>query len=365
MSYIIEQIILLVLGFIIICKESMDMGVIIALLIGVCCASLSMVFSNKYVGMAISVFLLGIGLIEPAQLAFIAVAIYCLVYNESYFPAVISAIVALAVSVNQDIYNIFFAGLISVLAAYLAYRSRHFDELNRKLKIVRDDSEENQLQLKERNRRLIEHQDQEVYVATLKERNRIAREIHDNVGHMLTRSILQTGALMTIHKNDEIGVQLSAVRENLDEAMNNIRLSVHDLHDESISLKQSIEEILIPLKDKYIVKLEYDIQDDMSRDKKYAMIGIVREAVSNIIKYSKKSMVDIILREHPGMYQLVVWDYDRDDAMNSEYDSTVVSANGGIGLQNMYDRVAALDGNISITKGRGFRIFVTLPKNRT
>ena len=35
--------------------------------------------------------------------------------------------------------------------------------------------------------------------ATLRERNRIAREIHDNVGHMLSRSILQMGALITIH----------------------------------------------------------------------------------------------------------------------------------------------------------------------
>ena len=39
--------------------------------------------------------------------------------------------------------------------------------------------------MREKNRKLLEEQDTEIYMATLKERNRIAREIHDNVGHML------------------------------------------------------------------------------------------------------------------------------------------------------------------------------------
>ena len=50
---------------------------------------------------------------------------------------------------------------------------------------TRDDSKERNLLLHEKNRSLIEKQDYEIYTATLQERNRIAREIHDNVGHLL------------------------------------------------------------------------------------------------------------------------------------------------------------------------------------
>ena len=46
--------------------------------------------------------------------------------------------------------------------------------------------------LTQKNKDLLEKQDYEIHVATLKERNRIAREIHDNVGHMLSRSLLQS-----------------------------------------------------------------------------------------------------------------------------------------------------------------------------
>ena len=57
----------------------------------------------------------------------------------------------------------------------------------------------------------MEKQDYEIYLATLRERNRIAREIHDNVGHMLSRSILQMGALITIHKEEPLHGQLAGV----------------------------------------------------------------------------------------------------------------------------------------------------------
>ena len=63
---------------------------------------------------------------------------------------------------------------------------------------LRDDSTEKNLLLEEKNHMLVEKQNYEIYTATLKERNRIAREIHDNVGHLLSRSILITGAAKAV-----------------------------------------------------------------------------------------------------------------------------------------------------------------------
>lgn len=63
----------------------------------------------------------------------------------------------------------------------------------------------------------------EIRIATLSERNRIAREIHDNVGHMLSRAILQLGAIMTVYRKDTIYDNLVPIKYSLDTAMNNIR----------------------------------------------------------------------------------------------------------------------------------------------
>ncbi len=347
------------------CRKGVSSGMITALLVTLSLVCVWTYFSGKKIVYVCLITELAIAFFLPVQFAFLSTIVYMFWYNQMYIGTAFSVFLGSMGMLDEGGNGLVYSILVMFLAIYMAQKTRHEDELDIKVKSIRDDSEERELLLKDKNRELMQKQDQEVYVATLKERNRIAREIHDNVGHMLTRSILQLGALMTVYKNEPVGEQLGAVRENLDEAMNNIRSSVHDLHDESIDLKHSIEEIVAPLEEKYIVNLEYDVTEDMVRDYKYAVIGIVKEAVSNIIKYSDNTYVDIILREHPAMYQLVVQDYmDGNIYDNIDGKVTEVDAEGanGIGIRNMYDRVQALNGNISITKGKGYRVFVTLPK---
>ncbi len=149
-----------------------------------------------------------------------------------------------------------------------------------------------------KNKNLMEKQDYEIYLATLRERNRIAREIHDNVGHMLSRSILQMGALITIHKEEPLHGQLAGVGETLNQAMNSIRESVHDLHDESIDLRQSIAEATREMKEHYQLTVDYDMSPEIPRNVKYCFITAVKEAMSNIAKHSDADKISVILREH-------------------------------------------------------------------
>ncbi len=243
------------------------------------------------------------------------------------------------------------------LSALLAVRMRELAREHRALIALRDESVEEQQTMKKRNRELLEKQDYEIHVATLSERNRIAREIHDNVGHMLSRCILQMGALMAVHKKEEaLYEQLSSVNASLNEAMNNIRESVHDLHDESVDLKQAILEATSDMKKKYTFVLEYDMSNQVPRNVKYCMIAIVKEGMANIVKHSDATRVTVMLREHPGFYQLAIEDNGTKLQKN---------LNPGIGLNNMRERVEALDGTINLSAENGFRILVSLRKDLT
>lgn len=237
---------------------------------------------------------------------------------------------------------------------------------------TRDSDTEIKLLLEEKNRTLREKQDSEIYAATLRERNRIAREIHDNVGHMLTRSILMVGALKTINRNEATAEALSQLEATLNQSMDSVRTSVHDLHDNSINLKETLQTMVREFS--YCpVGLDYSISPDVPRDVKYSFISIASEALVNISRHSNATRAGITAAEHPGFYQLIIQD-NGTSASPGETPSPgnvfsggkpgtqTPSAPSGIGLENIRNRVTALNGNLQIRTAPGYRIYITIPK---
>lgn len=242
--------------------------------------------------------------------------------------------------------------LFGVLLAFLlANNAENYDRITNLYKKTRDDSTELTLLLKQKNHSLLEKQDYEIYTATLRERNRIAREIHDNVGHLLSRSILMIGALRAINQEQTLLEPLATLDSTLNSAMDSIRNSVHDLHDEAVNLEEAIngllkEFTLCP------VSFQYDMGREIPREIKYSFISITKEALANIMKHSNATRVMITMREHPAIYQLCIED-------NGTLSSP---AGSGIGLINMEERVTAQKGTIKFRKENGFKIFITIPK---
>ncbi|MGL5694542.1 MAG: sensor histidine kinase [Peptostreptococcaceae bacterium] len=209
------------------------------------------------------------------------------------------------------------------------------------------------MKFEKKNRALLDKQDYEINLATLSERNRIARDIHDNVGHLLSRCLLQIGALLVINKDNVVCESLELIKDTLSEAMDSIRSSVHDLHEDAIDLQVEIQKLVNNFKFCFI-NFDYDIQSSPHKKLNYGFITITKEALSNIIRHSNANEVSILLREHPALYQLVV----KDNGSNINY-----NIENGIGIKNISDRVYSLGGSINISTDNGFRIFISIPKN--
>lgn len=239
-------------------------------------------------------------------------------------------------------------------AVLLKQRTSQIRSLKERYHQTRDDSRELNLLLREKNQMLLKNQDNEIYTATLKERNRIAREIHDHVGHMLSCSILMTGALRTINTDPSLGASLEQLENTLHTAMDNIRQSVHDLRDTSIDLQDTLEQ-LSASQTSCPVSLEYDMGNQIPSDVKCCLIAIVKEGLHNIAKHSNADQAVITLREHPGLYQLSI----RDNG-TLEKQSCV----SGMGLHNIQDRAHALGGSMQVYRDKGFQLFITIPKER-
>ncbi len=264
-------------------------------------------------------------------------------------------VAAAAVELPYILYDSGSAALFPVMLAALAlacsssvnYEQEHI------IKKMRDDSAEYSNMMMNRNKYLEAAMENEVRVATLSERNRIAREIHDNAGHLVTRSILQLGAVMTVNRESGVYDMLVPVKDSLDTAMNSIRESVHDLHKDSFDMKPAAEAITGELKD-FNVDFVCDISENADSEIKYALLTILKEAVTNIIKHSNGDSVKVVINELEQYYQMLVEDNGRNDGAGND--------DGGIGLVNMELRVKKLGGIINISGGNGFRIYISIPK---
>lgn len=252
--------------------------------------------------------------------------------------------------------------LIMALAGYLAVKTGLARRKETLLLSKFDDARQDSLNAKRLGEEIMKNADNEVYTARLKERNRIAREIHDNVGHMITRVIVQMQAIKIINKDEKVARQLDSVSETLDLAMTGIRKSVHELHDDSIDVSIAVNDIIKTLPERFDVDVNTSIESPADNKTKSCILGIIKEAVTNISKYSSGDKVRIEVVENNTFWRILV----RDNGENPERDYMLTGdymASGGLGLKNIASRAASCGGRASVRSGKdGFEIMATLPK---
>ena len=214
-----------------------------------------------------------------------------------------------------------------------------------------------------------EERAQSVRMATLNERTRIAREIHDNVGHLLTRAIMQAqaGKAVADATGDETAAHgFAALADTASVAMTMVRRSVHDLADDGTDFAAQIEDAVRSVggaSPDFAVTLSNEVSDAPATVARcFSMV--IRESLSNVIRHSEATSARVTIREFPALWQLVVQDpgpsrhddrqpVDDDDAMR------------GMGLADIDSRVRALAGMASCGPyDGGWRVFVTVPKHR-
>lgn len=346
-----------------------DIAAVVAFLLACIYMCVNLVRTSLWCQGIVTLVYVGVGVFLPEMWMFLPVVMYNVryFYTAGYlaFYVILGAGLTLYASVvcintyGAETAIFIIAG--AVMAVLFQRRTTELERLEAEYKKTRDDSKELTLMLEQKNRNLLEKQDAEVYMATLKERNRIAREIHDNVGHMLSRSILMVGALKAVNQNEQLELPLEQLDQTLNEAMTNVRESVHDLHDESVNLK----EVLESLTEEFTfcpVQLEYDMGYDLPKEIKYSFIAIVKEALNNVMRHSNATKVHVLVREHPWLYQLIIEDNGSVGDAGSGMRNMKEAESGGIGIQNMRERVRMLGGTMQVKQKDGFRIFITVPK---
>lgn len=254
--------------------------------------------------------------------------------------------------------------ILSVAATLLSLRTAQLEREQERMRRIRDELQERALALEARNRDLADRQDYEVELATLAERARIAREIHDSVGHQLTRASLQTEALRIVHA-DEPGVaaDFADVKHTVDEALQLVRASVHALNDNAADLSVQLERIAEGARSDGGPQIELEVlAEHAPANITNCFAAVLREALSNTMRHARAQNVAVRCMEHPSFYQLIVTD---DGTGGTQTGGRGVAE--GMGLGSMRERVEALGGTFTAGPRAGtpgWRVFATVPKQQ-
>jgi signal transduction histidine kinase len=198
--------------------------------------------------------------------------------------------------------------------------------------------------------------------SALQERNRIAREIHDSLGHTLTaQSIQLDSALLLQHSNtEESSVFLKEAKQLCKQALQEVRQSVAALRTDPFRGK-SLDQIATALVQEfrvttaiettYVMSVIHPISPDMVA----VCYRVLQESLTNIARHSAATDVVLQLFTQEGALNLQIQDNGKgfDPVQNST----------GFGLQGMKERVMALGGQFKLSSqpGEGCQILVKIP----
>jgi two-component system, sensor histidine kinase and response regulator len=199
-------------------------------------------------------------------------------------------------------------------------------------------------------------------LATLEERNRIAREIHDSLGHLLVGLNVQMETALALwdEQPDRALTFLTKAKQLGSEALAATRQSVADLRFDPLagrSLEAGIAALATNFYETTAIRPTYQMQLDAPPSHRVSSVlyRIVQEGLTNVCKHAQATAVTIQLQSSSTELSLVLQDNGQgfDPQANRS----------GFGLQGMQERITALGGNLAISSnpGSGCCIRVTLP----
>lgn len=198
--------------------------------------------------------------------------------------------------------------------------------------------------------------------ATLQERNRIARDIHDSLGHSLTALNLQLETALKLWSSDPARAApfLKQAKQLGSQALQEVRQSVSTLRSDPMQ-GRSVEEAIASLVEEFhrttgiSPVFRINLSCELSVELSTTIYRIVQEALTNICKYADATLVEIQLETLTTDLYLIIQDNGK--GFNLDKNTT------GFGLQGMRERTLALGGRFEInsTPATGCQITAIFP----
>lgn len=228
---------------------------------------------------------------------------------------------------------------------------------NTKLEEMQTELTLKNLDIKHTHNSLLKAYNQLEVLTIIQERNKIARDMHDTVGHTLTTALieLEVGKLMLSQQNDEGNDKIQGAIELVRKGLYDLRTSVKTLKNDINYLKE-IHDLIHNAVNHIGIKIKYTLDvniDQLEKPILSCIYRILQEGITNGIKHGHASAF---------IFNVSIYETSLELRLENNGEGTSFF-NKGFGVNAMEERVKELNGSINFEYGleRGFGIQVLIP----
>lgn len=187
---------------------------------------------------------------------------------------------------------------------------------------------------REAGRRLLSAQDAE--------RRRLSRDLHDEIGQLLTAALLELDGAAAVPP-DEVGPALASARATVDQALDEVRNVARTLRPvalDELGLADGLAVLAGSMSRSAGIPVERALTTDLpplSPDEELTVYRVAQESLTNAVRHAGASRIELSLNGDNGVVRLCV----RDDGRGYQ-------AGEGAGIRGMRERVLAVGGRLRI-----------------
>lgn len=201
-------------------------------------------------------------------------------------------------------------------------------------------------------------------LAESRERNRLARELHDTLAHYMSGTILQLNGAKTLWANDEtkaktmVGEAIQTLTEGLHETRNAIQ-TLRSSPVENLGLTQSLQDLATQYAEKSGLELDLTLEPIhyLPESVGQSVYHITQEVLRNVERHAEAKRLSVVLKKQ-GHYLLLAIE---DDGKGFRLES--IDRTKHFGLLGLEERTALLHGDVSVHSrpNQGTRVEVRVP----